>query len=348
MKAGQARKNAENWVKENASSEEWFLGAYLSGSTIGLADDDELPVGSDVDIVLVTAEDEPPLKPGKFLYRDTLLEATYLSQKLLKSAREVLSSYHLAGSFRTNTIIADPTGHLQKLQQQVSKHFPEKKSVRSRCENAMRRIESGLAAIQPNATIHEQVTSWLFPAGVTTHVLLVAAMQNPTVRLRYLKAREVLVGYGQEGFYTDLLRLLGCEHFTSEKVEHHLANLEETFDGAAAVSRTPFFFSTDITKIARPIAIDGSRKLIQDGFHREAVFWIAATFARCRTILTADAPPDLQESLAPAFTELLADLGIATTRDIFDRAQEVISFLPAVWDTANAIMEANPDINKNK
>ena len=35
-----------------------------------------------------------------------------------------------------------------------------------------------------------------------------------------------------------------------------------------------------ITPAARPIAIDGSRELIEAGAHREAVFWIVATFAR--------------------------------------------------------------------
>jgi hypothetical protein len=29
------------------------------------------------------------------------------------------------------------------------------------------------------------LNAWLFPTGVTCHVLLVAALRNPTVRLRY-------------------------------------------------------------------------------------------------------------------------------------------------------------------
>jgi hypothetical protein len=53
------------------------------------------------------------------------------------------------------------------------------------------------------------VTAWLFPTGVTTHVLLTADLRNLTVRLRYPAVRELLVAYGQPEFYEELLALLG-------------------------------------------------------------------------------------------------------------------------------------------
>src|SRR5690349_18742821 len=123
MKIGTARDAAVEWVTRNASRQAWFRGAYFSGSTIGMSADAELPAASDIDIVVVTTEAEPPVKLGKFLYRGTLLEVTYLPWKLYASAENVLSSYHLAGSFRLNTIIADPTGHFAGLQAKVSRLF---------------------------------------------------------------------------------------------------------------------------------------------------------------------------------------------------------------------------------
>ncbi len=344
MKVGSARTAAAEWVMQHASREAGFRGAYFSGSTIRLPDDAELPAASDIDVVIVTAQAEAPPKLGKFVYRGTLVEVTYLSWNQLASVEEVLTSYHLAGSFRTDTIIADPAGHLRKLQTEVSRHFAERLWVRRRCENARQKIENGLRSIDTSAPLHDQVMSWLFPTGVTTHVLLVAALRNPTVRLRYLAARDVLMEYGHAGLYPDLLKLLGCEHLTPQRVEHHLTELARTFDAAAAVAKTPFFFSTDITAAARPIAIDGSRELIRSGCHREAVFWIVATFARCHKILAADAPPDLQRALAPAFEAIIADLGITSTGDLFRRAEDVIQFLPRLWETTEAILSANPDI----
>lgn len=344
MKAGTARAAASDWVMRCASLEEGFMGAYFSGSTVGLSDDAELPASSDMDVVLVSSLEEPPPKPGKFVYRGALIEGTYISWKQLSSVEEVLANYHLAGSFRANTIIADPTGELHKLQAEVSRRFAERMWVRRRCENARQRVEHGLRAIDISAPLHDRVTSWLFPTGVTTHVLLVAALRNPTVRLRYLAVRDVLAEYGRAGLYPELLELLGCAHLTPDRVEHHLDGLARTFDVAAAAAKTPLVFSTDITAAARPIAIDGSRELIRAGFHREAVFWIAATYARCHSILAADAPAELQRKLAPDFEAIVADLGIASADDFLRRAEDVIRFLPRLWEAAEGMMRENSDI----
>ena len=343
MKVGLARSTAARWVAEHAAEEAWFRGAYFSGSTVGMPDDRELAATSDVDVMIVTAETQPPLKPGKFVYRGVLLEVSYVSWDQLASAQQVLSSYHLAGGFRRDTIIADPTGRLRELHAQVSRHFADREWVRRRCMNAREKIENGLSAVDASAPWHTQVMGWLFPTGVTTHVLLVAALRNPTVRLRYVAAREVLSEYGRPEVHEDLLKLLGCAHWDSRRVEHHLAALADTFDAAAAVARTPFFFRTDITAAARPIAIDGTRELIRRGLHREGVFWIVATFARCHAILSADAPA-VQESLSPAFGAVLADLGITCTQDLVDRARRVIAFLPGLWETAEAILRDNPGV----
>ncbi|WP_342773036.1 hypothetical protein [Paenibacillus flagellatus] len=327
-----------------ASQEAWFMGAYFSGSTVGQPDDATMAAGSDMDVVVVTSEATPPLKLGKFIYRGALIEITFLSWNQLASAEEVLTSYHLAGSFRADTLLADPTGQLRGVQQKVARHFTEIEWVRRRCENAGQKIEHGLRNIDPTAPWHNQVMAWLFMTGVTAHVLLVAALRNPTVRLRYLAVNNMLREFGRTGIYSELLWLLGCEHWTPQRTCHHLNALARTFDVAAAHAKTPFPFSSDITAASRPIAIDGSRNLIRDGFHREAVFWIGATFARCHHILCADAAPKLQAELAPAFEEFVADLGIPSSDTLARRAEEVLRFLPRLRDEAESIMQANPEI----
>ena len=347
MTVGLAREAAIDWVGRHASRREGFRGAYFSGSTVGLPSEAELPAGSDVDVVVVALKAEPGLDSGKFVHRDTLLEATYLPWGQIASVEEVLASYHLAGGFRSDTIIADPTGQLRRLQTAVSSRFAEEVWVRRRCQDAQRKIERGLRGIDPSAPWHDQVAAWLFPTGVTTHVLLVAALRNPTVRLRYLAAREVLVEYGHLGLYADLLQLLGCAEIGPQRVERHLHALADTFDAAAAAARTRFFFSSDITPAARRIAIDASGDLVRSGHHREAVFWMVATFARCHKILAADAPEAVRRALLPAFDELLADLGITSTENLLARASSVLRFLPTLWATTEAILSANPGISRS-
>ncbi|MEV8311933.1 hypothetical protein AB0P36_32600 [Streptomyces flavidovirens] len=189
------------------------------------------------------------------------------------------------------------------------------------------------------------MTAWLFPTGVTCHVLLSAALCNPTIRLRYPAARKVLTDYGHLSLYPELLRLLGCSHLSAQRVQHHLRELAATFDATTQVAKTPFFFSSDITPTARPIAIDGSQTLIDAGDYREAVFWIIATFARCHTILATDAPR-LHNSHAPAFQAAVADLGISSSSDLLHRAEEVTRFLPRLWQATEDILTNNPKITE--
>ncbi|MBI3971586.1 MAG: hypothetical protein HY332_09890 [Chloroflexi bacterium] len=58
--------------------------------------------------------------------------------------------------------------------------------------------------------------------GVTTYVLLAAGLKNPTVRKRYVAARELLAEYGRLDFHEPFLALLGCAEMDRERVEHHL------------------------------------------------------------------------------------------------------------------------------
>ncbi len=346
MRVGEARAAAADWVARYGRSVPGYRGAYFSGSTVGLPGDAELPATSDVDVVVVTDTPRPPAAPGKFGYQGAVLEVSHMPASQLERPEQVLGSYHLAGSFRTCTVIEDPGGLLRGLQTEVPARFADLPWVRRRCEDARHRIVSRLEALRARevaAPFHEQVMAWLFPTGVTTHVPLVAALRNPTVRLRYLRVREVLDDYGLPDIYPELLELLGCREWSTARVRHHLRALARTFDATAEVSTTPFFFSGDLTAAARPIAVDGSRELIGRGDHREAVFWIIATFTRCHTVLAADAP-ELHRSLDPAFREAVADLGIGSVADLLPRAERVLRFLPRLWDTAEDIMARNTAI----
>src|SRR5438552_1120267 len=121
-----AKDVARQWVIEEASNVPGFYGAFYHGSTNWLPDDTPLPATSDVDVMVVLADPNPPVKLGKFLYRDVLLEISYLPRDQLQSPDNVLGDYHMAGSFRTPSIISDPSGQLTKLQTVVSKDYAKR------------------------------------------------------------------------------------------------------------------------------------------------------------------------------------------------------------------------------
>jgi hypothetical protein len=344
MKVKEAKEIVQQWVLAEGSHMPGFRCAVYHGSINWLADDDALPTTSDVDIMLVLEGSNLPDKPGTFKFRGVTIQASYLPLDQVQSPEQVLAVSHLAGSFRAASVILDLTGWLTALTEVVSRNYAKRRWVYRRCEHAREKVLAHLQGLAAPEPFHEQVPHWLFGAGVTTHILLVAGLKNPTVRRRYLAVRELLADYGRSDFYDTLLGMLGCENMSKARAEHHLASMSEAFDAAKSVIKTPFSFAGEISDVARPLAIDGSRDLIERGYHREAVFWIVATYSRCQAVLYRDAPAELHNRFTPGYTELLAGLGIASLGDLQRRSDEVRSLLPAVWDVAEEIIAANPEI----
>lgn len=350
MHVKQAREVARRWVIEEASNIPGFAGAFYHGSSNWLPDNAPVAATSDLDVMVVLDDANPPIKPGKFRYRGVLLEVSYIPSEQVRSPDQVLGRYHLAGSFRTPGIILDldSSGRLTALQAAVSREYAKRRWVSRRCEDARNNALWHLQSLSEVAPFHAQVTAWLFGAGVMTHILLVAGLKNPTVRTRYVAVRELLVEYDLLPFYTTLLELLGCVRLGREQVERHLAALTAVFDAAKAVIRTPVFFAADLSDQARPIAIDGSREMIARGDHREAIFWMVATYSRCQMVLAHDAPSEMQERHTPGYRRLLGDLGITTFADLQRRCEQVKNSLPQIWSVAEAIMAANQEIEASK
>ncbi len=336
MLAGAARAAAEDWVARHVVAEPWFRGAYLAGSTADRPAASVQPPWSDVDVTVVVAGAIAPPKPGKIRHQGALLDVTYLPEELLADAERVAATHYLAPSFAGDGVLFDPTGLLGRLRAAIAPTYAD--AVRVRVADVFTAIRMRLAALDPAASWPQQVMAWLFPAGLVSVAVLVAAGRRPTVRLRYQRARDVLRDAGRPDLHLRMLDLLGCADVDAAVVARHLDRLAEVFDEAAAVGRTPFFFSSDISAEARPIAIDGSRALVASGDHREAVFWIIATFARCQQILDADASPERSRAGERAFRSALAELtGVHGPDHLRARAAATLAFLPELEDATATI-----------
>lgn len=329
MLVERARQLARQWALEEGARLPGFEGAFLTGSTLWARPGTELSPASDVD-VMVVADPQPAI--GKFRYHGALLEVSGLAR--LGSPHEVLSDYHLAGSFHLPCVLADPTGRLGEVQRLVARDFAERPWILARCTQAMDRVRGLINSMDESAPLPAQVNAWLFGTGVTTHVLLVAGLRNPTVRRRYAAVRELLAEHGRLDWHEHLLDLLGCARMSAARVRRHLAALEAVFDATAELKAPAYRFDSDITPEARPVAIDGTRELVAAGLHREAVFWLAATYARC---LAKRAAAGAGAGYDEGLHELLDDLGAATFADRRRRGDHVLAVLPSLWQTAMAL-----------
>lgn len=344
MRAQAARSIARQWLAREIVARPGFCGALWHGSVLDLPNDAPLDPSTDLDLIVVF--DEPPegLRRGKHPVDGALLDITVLPWSDIRDPDTVLANHQLAPSFRSPELLADPDGALAHLRDSVAREFNRREWVERRVERAVRKVRDFLDCIDPGTPFAGSVMSWLFGTGVTTHVLLVAGLRNPTVRKRYIAARELLRDVGMPGMHEELLRMLGSASLSPDQASRHLAALKPAFDATASTIRTPlFFFASDLSPAARPIAIGGSLAMIAAGDHREAMFWIAATWARCMQVFHADAPA-LEARFDSAFRAMLADLGIRSVEDMQARAAEVRTALPHLQSVAGAIMDTTPEI----
>lgn len=331
-----AKRLAREWVERYAADHR-ILGAYFSGSVIEMEEEAVLPETSDVDINLVIDGEEPSEKPGKLMYQNVLLEASFIQKDSLFPAEKLLAFYEIVGAFRRDNILLDPGGLLRELHTTVSAEFAKPRWVQARMEHVTEKIKNGMAGFRLDSPLLDNVNPWLFPAGICTHLLMVGALVNPTVRLRYLKLRPVLLDHGYGELYENLLGLLRCDHFTCKQTKRHLEALTETFDTACrSAPQTHFPFSNDISPYARAVVIDGSGQLIEQGNHREAVFWMAATFVRCHLILRETNEKE-HRRLFPQMLRLLADMDADSNEKITERIEEIHHILPELESAAGVL-----------
>ena len=175
MLVKEAKELARRWVMEEGIHIPKVWGAFLHGSINWLPDDAAFPADSDLDIMLVLDEKDPGLKLGKFLYHGLLLEVSYLPRDEIQSAGRVLGLYHLAGSLRAANVLLDPSGELTRIHKEVAEEFAKRRWVEKRCRHAVDKLLLG-CRLDP-APFPDQVNSWLFPTGITTHVLLTAGLK---------------------------------------------------------------------------------------------------------------------------------------------------------------------------
>ena len=340
MTKNQAVRLAGRWVDECAARWPEFEGAYLSGSILKAEPDSPWPSTSDVDIVVVLRDGHKASSPGKLRYHGVLLEITLLNRSSFESLDAILTTHYLAYPLACEgSVLRDPQGWLTPLCRVVRAAYAQDKWVWARIDSFFERIRSGLSPLDIERPYPLLAMGWLFSTGISCFPILCANLQNCTVRTRYSAARQVLTQYGMDDFYPLLVQQLIGTSFRPKKAQSHLVQLEQTFDLAAAASGSScdLPYRSDISPDSKPIAIEGSARLIASGKADEAAFWMGATFARCHDILRLD-DPEADARRMPAFRDFMAELGADTPAKMQQRGDALLGFLPQITDVCERII----------
>lgn len=333
------KKIAQQWVIGHVADLTGFVGAYLTGSTIWKSDLDSQAESSDVDIFIVIQSADLPPKLGKIYHLNLILEINYVDLAAISDVDAVLSNYHLASAFYKDSILLDPYGKLAPLHEQVKAQYANHHYVTKRCLDAKNNALNWLQTFNTASELHDQVTSLFFAAGVTTHMLLVAGLQNPTIRRRYVESSHLLTRHNLTDFHEKLLTTLGSHTMSAQAVNHHLDRLDRHFTTACQVMASPYMFAADMQLELKPIAIGGVKEMIDDGYPREAVFWLIAIFCRSRAVICADGSADQLFAIDADLWGLLDDLGIQNHANMQLRAATIRDDIASTWQIANQIID---------
>lgn len=341
----EAKGIAADWIAQNSDALQGSAGVFITGSTNWKPDNALLLPTSDVDLMVVLDRAQEPLHLGKFMYRNVLIDLGSISLERIETVEKVLADHAIAGNFSKDCVLSDPTGHLAELQSAVSRDFASQEWVFKRLDDAEAlSLDYYLRSLAPEQPEYEQVESVAFGTAICADLILVAGLANTTIRTKHAAARELLHAFGRPEAYETLLDMFGCAEMLTDRVSHHLDQLELAFDSASEIDKRGYRFETDFSQMARSIPIDGSRELIEQGHHRDAVFFMVLTFARCMNIFGEYGSDDTVKQHASAFRTLLTDLGIESFEARKTRVEEVERRLPTIRKIAESMIEDNPHI----
>jgi hypothetical protein len=121
----------------------------------------------------------------------------------------------------------------------------------------------------------------------------------------------MLEAQGRTDLHQAALAVFGSARWSREEVQEMLDRSAVAFDRSVEVFRTPTPYGFTIRPHLRPYLVGATREMIDEGNHREAMFWIAALAGESYLVLQNDAPEVEKPRFAAELHAMLADLGYA-------------------------------------
>jgi hypothetical protein len=329
------------WVDQHARHWPDFAGAYLWGGITALPSEAPFPLYRDVDVVVVLATDTPADEQEVF-FGGLSLEIITKSLAEHHDAPAVLANPSAGPNVATTQILADPTGTLGNLQRAVAADYGRRRWVVARCAAEQAAAADGLGAMRRATTPAGRLDAVRDVLMALSGLLAVAELKRPTTRRTLALLRELLVAHGRADLQETALAVMGAAALDVAAVERLLAQTMATFDRAAAVNRTPIPYGFAIQPHLRPYYLEGTREMIDQGLHREAVFWIAC-LDTAYFVLENDAPAAEKAGFAAQLRELYDSLGYTSAAAWGQRVAAAEGLAAEIYQLADAIAARRPD-----
>jgi hypothetical protein len=160
--------------------------------------------------------------------------------------------------------------------------------VKKRIDGATESAEKALGNVSEVADTDRILMSLVMLTMSITHNAIVANLGNPTMRKCLVVFGALVKAHAEGDLQESMLQLLGSASMNRQTVEGYFRDLSQAFDWAVDIIRGPSM-GDFVNENARLIAINGCREMMENGHHREAMFWIASMRTICQRVIERDA-----------------------------------------------------------
>jgi len=337
-------KIVQEWVDLHARHLPDFAGAYLWAGITAMQADEPFPLYRDVDVVVVLPKDAQDDTVEVF-YRGLMLEVISIDLEAHQDAEAILANPSHGPNMATTQILADPTGILVPLHRKVATEYGRRRWIAARCEKEKASADKHLAAMQAASTPQERLDSVWASVSALSGLLAVAQLRRPTTRRTLTLLRELLEAQGRSDLNEDALTLFGSAHMSREDVQAILDRSVIAFDRSVEVYQTPTPYGFTIRPHLRPYLVEATQEMIDEGNHREAMFWIAALAGESYLVLQNDAPGGEKPEFAAQLQAMHAALGYSDTsaKAWAGRADAAERLAHDIYLIADALVALYPD-----
>jgi hypothetical protein len=334
---------AKEWVDTQASQMPGFCGAHLMGGITYTPKVAIFPSYRDVDLSIVLDNDEDG-EVHDVAYRGLILEYGQNSRKRYAHAETILADPELASNLAADSILADPEGILAKLQATVAKEYARRKWVLARCSIGEKNARAALEALErEQPMVGFLVNLVTFILGLT-ELSASATLTAPTHRRCLIVMRESLTDYGHSELAERLLEVIGFAHMSATSVAAYLQECAATFDRAVQITRTPVLYKFKLQPHVRPYIIEGAQAMIDEGYHREAMYWIWTNLAVAWNAIQTDGTEEEKPLYQAKLDRLLLDMGWLDPQARQPRLVQAQILADDVFRVVGRIVDSNPKL----
>ena len=333
---------ARRYVEERFLGDPGFHGAHLVGSIIHADGDAPFPIYRDVDIAIVRDSDVHQ-EIEEVVCDGYVLECILSASSRYRRAEDILVKPGMACNLQKNSVIVDPHGELARLHQAVAEGFAKRYWVNLR---AAKSVESAMASIalmqrarNPVEAVHGVCEFVMYCA----EAIAVAHLEAPTHR-RSLANLSVTLGDtpAERALYEEILAAFGTAQLSEAQVRVFLQQCTEAFDRAIAVKRTPVPFDWKLDPCIRDYLEKGTLEVIDEGLHRESIFWIALFFAISTIAIQQDGQPEEKALYGARFKAFLDALGLGSPAAVEQRIAQCLALHAKVGAYVDHFIATSP------